>query len=316
MKLTTMRSVVVNADAPGRVQIDTVPIPQLASSEALVRVAAISLNRGDVRGIHHAQVGYRPGWDLAGIIEQPAADGSGPKAGERVIGFVSSGGWAERVAVPTHSLAVLPESVSFPQAATLPIAGLSALFALERNGSLLGQTVLITGATGGVGLFACQLARLAGARVVTLIRRPEQTELVRQAGAHEVVVSADGTDAGAYGPYHLIVESVGGQVLGNVMGMLALGGVCVTLGASESAEASFNVRTFFMAGGALQGFFIFNEIRRQSASMGLSRLLQLVATGQLQTSISIETSWTNIAEVTQQLLNRQFSGKAVLTVNR
>ncbi|RIV27772.1 alcohol dehydrogenase [Fibrisoma montanum] len=311
-----MRSVVVKPDAPGRIHIDTaVPTPEPSSSEALVRVAAISLNRGDVRSIHHSQAGFRPGWDLAGIVEQAAADCSGPKIGEGVVGFVPSGGWAELVAVPRNSLAVLPDTVSFSQAATLPIAGLSALYALERNGSLLGQTVLITGATGGVGLFACQLARLAGVRVVALIRRPEQAELVRQAGAHEVVVSADGAEAAGYGPYHLIVESVGGQVLGNVMGMLIFGGVCVTLGASESAEASFNIRLFFMAGGALQGFFIFNEIRRHSAAMGLSRLLQLVATGQLQTSISIETPWTNIAEVTQQLLDRQFSGKAVLTIN-
>lgn len=310
-----MRSVVVSSDAPGRIHFDTVPVPEPSSSEVLVRVAAISLNRGDVRSIHHTQSGFRPGWDLAGIVEQPAADGTGPKAGARVVGFVPSGGWAERVAVPTNSLAVLPDTVSFSQAATLPVAGLSALYALERNGSLLGQTVLITGATGGVGLFACQLARLAGARVVALIRRSEQTELVQQAGAHEVVVSTDGTEAAEYGPYHLIVESVGGQVLSNVMGMLSFGGVCVTLGASESAEASFNIRTFFMAGGALQGFFIFNEIRHRPAAKGLSRLLHFVATGQLQTSISVETSWTNISEVTQQLLNRQFSGKAVLTIN-
>jgi NADPH:quinone reductase-like Zn-dependent oxidoreductase len=156
---------------------------------------------------------------------------------------------------------------------------------------------------------------LVGARVIALIRRAEQAELVRQAGAHEVVVSVNGTEAATHGPYHLIVESVGGQVLGNVMGMLSFRGVCVTLGASESAEASFNIRTFFMAGGALQGFFIFNEMQRKLASRGLSRLLELAAMGQLQTSISVETSWTNIAGVAQQLLERQFSGKAVLTVS-
>jgi NADPH2:quinone reductase len=308
MKSILVRSIVVNPDVPGRLQIEDIPAPQPSASEALVRVAAISVNRGDARGA-------RPGWDLAGVVEKAADDGSGLRLGQRVVGVVQSGGWAELVAVPTHSLAVLADNVSFLQAAALPVAGLSALYALERNGSLLGQKVLITGATGGVGLFACQLARLSGAYVVALIRRPEHIDLVREAGAHEVIVNADGSGAASFGPYHLIVESVGGAVLGNVMGMLTFGGMCVSMGASESAEATFNVRTFFSTGGSLHGFYIFNEIRRQSAASGLSRLVDLVASGQLRPIIAIERPWSEIAQVTTQLVDRQFYGKAVLTIN-
>src|SRR5207302_7521683 len=104
-----------------------------------------------------------PGWDLAGIVENEAADGSGPRTGSRVVGMLNPGAWAEVVAVPTSILAEIPESVSFAQAATLPVAGLTALWALEHGGLLLDRLVLITGASGGVGHFACQITRKAGA---------------------------------------------------------------------------------------------------------------------------------------------------------
>ncbi len=313
--MTDMRAVAVNPEAPGRLVLQQVAVPTPASAEALVRVAAISLNRGEVRGASRAQAGARIGWDFAGVVEQPATDGSGPPVGTRVVGFLRSGAWAELVAAPAYTLATLPDNVSFAQAATLPIAGLSALWALERGGNLIGRNALITGATGGVGLFACQLAHIAGARVVALVRRQEQAERVKQAGAHEVIVSTDGATADRYAPYDVLVESVGGRVLGNVMGMLSFGGVCVSLGASESAEATFDVRKFFAAGSSLYGFFIFNEVRRESIAIGLTRLLRLVADQRLDPSIAIEAPWTEVAKVAQQLLDRQFAGKAVLHID-
>ncbi|HEX8261079.1 MAG TPA: hypothetical protein VF558_12380 [Rubrobacteraceae bacterium] len=117
-----------------------------------------------MRRAQTAEVGFNPGWDLAGTVERTAADGTGPRAGARVVGLLPSGAWAELVAVPTNSLAELPESVSFELAATLPVAGLAALYALEKGGGLIGRSVLVTGASGGVGNFGIQLARLSGAR--------------------------------------------------------------------------------------------------------------------------------------------------------
>lgn len=137
MDANVIRAVVVDPAVEGRLVIKEVPAPSATQSDALVRVKAISLNLGETRNaLTEAPAGWRPGWDFAGVVEKAAADGSGPKAGARVVGMVFQGSWAELLAVPESFLAELPDSVSFEQAATLPVAGLTALYGLERNGSI------------------------------------------------------------------------------------------------------------------------------------------------------------------------------------
>ena len=312
-----MRAVLVNKGALANLSLGEAEVPTPAPSEALVRVEAISLNRGEVRRAQMAEPGFNPGWDLAGTVEQAAANGTGPRAGTRVVGLLPSGAWAELVAVPVDSLAELPESVPFEQGATLPVAGLTALYALEKGeGLLLGRSVLVTGASGGAGHFAIQLARLSGARVVALVRREEHEELVREAGAHQVAIGEEDVgSAERFGPYHLVLESVGGKVLGEVMRMLAPGGTCVSFGVSGGTEATFDVRSFFFTGAAkLYGFILFHEILAHPASEGLARLSRLVAEGRLRPHVSVEGSWEEVGEVAQRLLDRGYTGKAVLRV--
>jgi NADPH:quinone reductase len=313
----TMRAVVVEPNSPNHLGFREVEEPLPAPSEALVRVKAISLNRGEVRRAQSSsEAGFRPGWDFAGTVERAAADGSGPPEGTRVVGLLEFGAWAELVAVPTVSLAALPDEVSFAQAATLPVAGLTALYTLEKADGLLGRNVLITGASGGVGLFACRLARMSGARVVGVMRQADREPLVREAGAHEVVTGDDASAAREHGPYDLILESVGGDALANALTMLATGGTCVSFGVSAARETTFDVRSFYLTGGAtLYGFILFHEILARPAGAGLARLLRLVAEGSLQPRIELEAPWTEIGEVAGRLIDRDYAGKAVLQVS-
>lgn len=288
-------------------------MPQPRHNEALVKVAAISLNRGETKRAFAATAPWIPGWDFAGTVEQAAPDGSGPKAGTRVVGILMAGAWQRYVAAAAPSLAVLPEQVSFAEAATFPVAGLTALHALAKGGLLIERKVLITGATGGVGDFAVQLARIGGARVVAVARRAEQAAALKGLGAHEVVLGADLETAKAHGPYHLIVDSVGGKSLGAALGLLAKTGTCVTLGASESERVSFDNRAFFVAGRTtLYGLYLFQDLEVEPASVGLRRLAALVADGRLKPTIAREAPWTDIAKVAGALIDRSYPGKAVL----
>jgi NADPH2:quinone reductase len=311
--VSTNRAVVVDPEAPGRLVIRPVPEPVPDRGEAVVRVRAVSLNRGEIRRAGMAAAGWRPGWDLAGAVERAAADGSGPRLGARVVGMLPEGAWAERVAVPAHALAELPDKVTFSQAATLPVAGLTALHALAKGGLLLGRRVLVTGATGGVGDFAVQLARLAGAHVTASARRTDQVPALRQLGAHEVVVGAEIPPA----PKHdLVIESVGARTLGTALAALERGGVCVTLGVSAAAEVTFDTRQFFVTGRTtLYGFYLFTELGSEPAAVGLRRLADLVAAGQLAPHISVERPWAEIGQVAQDLMARRFPGKAVLILD-
>lgn len=315
VSMSTMQAVVVEPSSEHKLGFQELPVPSPLPSEALVKVSAVSLNRGEVRRAQAARAGTQIGWDLAGTVAQAAADGSGPREGARVVGFVPSGAWAEYVAVPSHALAPLPDEVSFAQAATLPVAGLTALHALDKGGNLLGRSVLVTGASGGVGHFAVQLAGLAGARVTALVRRDEHFGLVEDAGAQQVVVSEHAHAAAEFAPYHLVVESVGGEVLARVLTMLSQGGTCVSLGTSATHEATIDARQLFATGGAsLYGFILFHELKREPAQVGLARLANLVASGRLRPLISLEQSWDEVGSVATQLLERRFVGKAVLHV--
>ena len=315
--MSSIRAIVVDPEVPGRLAIKEVEAPQAGSSEALVQVETISLNRGEVMFAMMAEVGSRFGWDLAGTVIQQAASGTGPKAGSRVMALVDAGSWAEQVAVPTNRLAELPASVTFAQAATLPTAGLTALWALEKGGPLLHKRMLITGSTGGGGLFAHQLARLSGASVVGTARHARNEALVREAGADEVIVGDDLSEAGAYGPYHLIIESLGGKALASAFSLLAPGATCVTLGWSASPEVTIDVRNFMVPGGiTLYKLRMFAELDRRAASEDLAWLAQLVAEQRLRTPIEVEASWHDIGDIAQRLLQRQFIGKAVLHLSR
>jgi NADPH2:quinone reductase len=315
--MSSVRAVVVDPQAAGRLGITDVSAPDPGPGEALVRVEASSLNRGDILAAQQADAGWRPGHDVAGTVITAAADGTGPKEGSRVAGLLDAGAWSEQVAVATDRLAQIPDVVSFAEASTLPTAGLTAHRALDKGGLLLGKRVLITGSTGGVGLFAHQLASSSGAFVVGTSRQASHEAVVRALGADEVVVGEDLSAARAHGPYHLIVESLGGPALARAMTLLAPGGTCVTLGWSASPEVTLDLREFLaIGGGSLYGLRMYNELQNRPARDDLDMLAHMVARQQLRIPIEAEGTWDDIGDLTQRLLDRKFTGKAVLHLGR
>jgi NADPH:quinone reductase len=298
---------------PG-VDLKEAPDPEPLPSEAIVAVEAFSLNRGEVRALTTKPPGSLTGWDIAGVVERVAADGSGPPEGTRVVALISKG-WAQRAAVPTNQMAVLPDGVSFAQAATLPVAGITALLALDIGGNVIGRRVLVTGASGGVGRFAVQLAHIGGAHVTAVSASPERARGLTDLGADEVIheLTPEGPE------FDVIAEGVGGRSMGAAIQRVAADGTVVSFANSDpSAHVEYPTRTLFgrAPGAKIYGLMVFPELAKRRGATGmLDRLLSLLAAGRLDPQIDLEASWREAPDAIRALVERRIAGKAVLHVD-
>jgi NADPH:quinone reductase len=305
-----MLAIVNTPSGPEPVAIREVAEPFLRPDEALVAVHAFSLNRGELRLFQVRPEGWRPGQDIAGVVVGAAADGSGPAAGTRVVALTDWEGWAERAAVPSHRMAPLPDNVSFADAASLPVAGLTALRTLRHGAPLLGKRVMITGAAGGVGNLAVQLAVRSGARVTAVVGNPDRAKVLDRLGAAEIVTGIDQ----AQGRYELILEAAGGASLTAAMQRIAAKGIVVLYGNSSGEPTPINFRDFAEHQNArLQGFHYFTCEPEEKFGPDLALLVSLIADGSLKPRI-VEHDWHDIAGAGARLLDRGMAGKAIFRI--
>ncbi|HUR52146.1 MAG TPA: NADPH:quinone oxidoreductase family protein [Mycobacteriales bacterium] len=188
-----MRAIqVTSLDGPKAVQLVDLPPPD-SPGQVVVEVHAVGVNFPDVlqtRGEYQMKVPlpFVPGGEVAGTV----VSGPGFEPGQRVAGFCGWGGFAEQVAVDPSMVFPLPDSLTFPQGAALPMNYLTVDFALQHRTRLEpGETILVQGAAGGIGVATTQFAKALGARVIAVVSTPDKEATARAAGADEVVVGTD-----------------------------------------------------------------------------------------------------------------------------
>lgn len=310
-----MKALLPGGSADKPVLLGETAEPEPAADEALVAVDAFSVNRGETfqldGGLDRTWPGWRPGKDVAGTVVRPAADGTGPAAGSRVVAHPPAYGWAERVAAPTHSLAELPDAIDTVTAAALPLAGITALRLLRAAGPVAGRRILITGASGGVGHYVTELAAASGAHVTAVAATAERGTRLLQLGAAELVTDV----ADACGPYDVILESVGGTSLPAALAHLAPGGLMVWFGQASRMPVTLDFFAFFSGPNQARiAHFDYTSSDRSYAD-DLTALVRLVATGRLHPEIGTVRDWTRTNEVIADLRHRTVRGNAILTLH-
>ncbi|MER5556130.1 zinc-binding dehydrogenase [Streptomyces sp. NPDC002793] len=311
-----MRALTIDHSAPGHLALTAVADPEPAARQALVQVHSFSLNAGEV---HHVvpegEAGTVPGWDAAGVVVQAAADGSGPTAGTPVVTVGAEGAWAELRAVDTDQIGTVPEGADLGPISTLPVAAGTALRVLHRIGPILGRRVLVTGAGGGVGRFALQLAARGGAHVTAVTSDPAKADALRALGAHEVVT--DLATLQHLEPVHGVVELVGGAHMVAAHGALAEHGVLVAAGHIAGDAEQFPHGAFFGSdhrhNRQIATYFLLDD----SIGLGadLTWLAALTARGELDPQVALRTDWTQVARAAAELAARRVPGKAVIDIH-
>ncbi len=302
-----MRRLIPTGDAARPVAFAEAPQPVPEPDEVLIKVEAFAPNRGETFLLERPRPGLLPGKDIAGLVVQAAADGSGPGVGTRVIGHPAHGGWAEYAAVPTHSLAVLPDTIDCVRAAALPLAGITALRLLRAAGSLTGRRVLLTGASGGVGHYVTELAVGAGADLTAVTATPVRGERLAELGAevvHEV--------AAARGPFDVVLESTGGPDLPAALSKMRQGGALLWFGQASRTPATLDF--FDLLAGPERVRIQHFHYAGAPYGPDLAALVRLVEQGRLHPEIGRIADWTQTADTLVDLRERRIRGKAVLTM--
>ena len=253
MSTQTISAIQVHAygDAD-QLKFEQIARPEPQAGEVLVRIHAAGVNpvdwkirSGALKSFMQQTFPYVPGADLAGVVAEVGSGVTAFQVGQEVFGRSAYGSYTEYGIAPATALALKPKSLSFDEAATLPIGATTAWQGLFDHGNLqAGQRVLILGGAGGVGLFAVQFARWKGAHVISTAST-QNVDFVRSLGAETVIDYTKTNVADEIHDVDLVFDTVGGAVLNSAWPTLKRGGTLITIaGQPDEARAKeLDVRT-------------------------------------------------------------------------
>jgi NADPH2:quinone reductase len=316
-------------DGPQSLALETLPEPKAKSGQAIVRVKAVGLNFADTlitRGKYQFKpdLPFSPGAEIAGVVERVADENSEISPGQKVMAYVNWGGAAEKIAVDMKALVPVPDAVLMTVVAGLSVTYGTAMHGLRERGRLqAGETVVVTGAAGGAGQAAIEIAKLMGARVIAVASSPEKCVIAKAAGADDTILFP-GTDlkadvralTGGNGA-DVVYDCIGGEASEPLVRALAWQGRFLVVGFAAGEIPKIPLNLLLLRGAEMAGVFWGESVRRDPAGhrANMLQLLDWVAAGRLAPRVHATYPLERIVEALGVLERREATGKVVLTID-
>ena len=324
-----MKAVLCKAFGPAdTLVIEDTSSPQIKKNEVLLDVHAAGINFPDtliIEGKYQFKppFPFSPGGEAAGVISAVGENVSHLNVGDRVMALTGWGSCAEQIAVPAYNILPMPDAMDFTTAAAFSMTYGTAMHALKQRGALqAGETLLVLGASGGVGLAAIEIGKAMGARVIAAASSAEKLEVARQAGADELINYQDedirerlktltkgqGVD--------VVIDPVGGDLFETVFRSIAWNGRMLVIGFASGTIPSLPVNLPLLKGAAVIGVFwgSFAQRQPQDNVANFEQLSAWYAEGKLKPLVSQTFALEDTAQAINTLAARKAVGKLVIKV--
>lgn len=315
--------------------IDELDAPVPGDEEVLVDVEAIGLNFPDVlviRGQYQflKSLPFTPGKDFAGVVRAVGSAVRGIQPGDRVLSHVESGAYAEQALALSRQTYILPDDMSFSEAAAMGLVYQTAYFALvERARLLAGETVLVGGAAGGIGLATVQVAKGLGATVIAGVRGAEEAALARASGAdHTIDLSGDNLRDSIRdqvralplekGGADIVIDPLGGDFFAGAIRALAWCGRLVVIGFAAGEIPTIKVNYLLVKNISVLGiqWSDYRDYTPERVHEAQRALFELWRQGKVRPHIARSVAFEALPEALALVGQGKVRGKAVVTLNK
>jgi NADPH2:quinone reductase len=322
-----MKAIVCKAwGPPETLKVQELPAPQPKSGEVMVDIMAAGVNFPDVLIIQNKyqvkpELPFTPGNELAGVVRAIGDGVEGFRTGDRVFGFVQSGAFAEQLAVPASALIRMNEAMDFDAAAALTLTyGTSYHAVVDRAQLKAGETMLVLGAAGGVGLAAIEIAKAVGATVIAAASTDDKLAVCRAHGADECINYSNEDlregikrTTGGKGP-DVIYDPVGGAYSEAAFRSIAWRGRHLVIGFANGEIPKLPLNLALLKGASVVGVFWGEFVRRepQAHAAAMRELMQWLAEGRIRPHVSATYSLADVPLALNDMASRKVTGKIVI----
>jgi NADPH:quinone reductase len=309
-----------------KLTIQEIPKPRPGPGQVLLDVKASSLNFPDalmVQGLYQVKppLPFSPGTEMAGVVVENGSDVQGFKPGDRVIAIAGWGGFAEECAVDASRLIPLPEGMDFDMGAAFLYTYETSLHALRDRGRLkAGETLLVLGAAGGVGLAAVEIGKVLAARVIAAASSADKLALCKQLGADETIdyVTENLRDrinelTGRRG-VDIVFDPVGGPYTETALRATAWGGRLLVVGFAAGDIPKIPINLALLKERSIVGVYWGESVNHDPEGhlRNVKQLMEWLAAGKVKPVISERVPLSEAAAAMKRMINRQVKGKVVI----